>query len=65
MKTMDYYVLATYTENLEHRSSESVLVHGEEQLEAIINEFVNRKLKKLKIQIRRLINGIPQKGWDV
>ena len=54
MRKVHYYVVASWSEIPKMITASTFVVSGEEQLAIGINDFVNRKLKKLKFDIRRL-----------
>jgi hypothetical protein len=55
MRKVKYWVIATWSvvPDKGFRHHESVIVSGEDQLSALVNSFIERKLKKLHIEIQR------------
>ena len=60
MRKVHYHVVASwYVGDIVQlgkncRQAESIVLKGEEQLEVCVNDFLNRKLKKLSFQIKRI-----------
>jgi len=71
MKKIHYWVVASwYVGNIAQlgkncRGSESIVLKGEEQLQVCINDFLDRKLKQLSFQIKRVTAEQLKDGWNI